>query len=293
MKKIFTLSFVCFLLMMGMVDGQASFTANTTSVCSNNCSGTYPKMTAGCVSFTDNSLGNPTDWLWTFPGGTPANAGIQNPTVCYCQPGNWNVTLHINGPNGPFDTTFINYIHAGDCPVANFSYPDLYHHDSICIGKCLSFIDQSTNSPTEWNWTFTGASVLTSTTQNPENICYDNPGTFNVQLIADNFYGSDTSQTQNIVVIPCPQPSANFTMNPGDTICHGQCITFINTSTQGAGPIIYTWWTFQGGTPSSDSTINPPCIYFYTPGVYQITFCLLYTSDAADDLLCVDLGGRS
>src|SRR5665213_4182321 len=24
----------------------------------------------------------------------------------------------------------------------------------------------------------------------------------------------------------------------------------------------------------------------------QATFCLLYTSDAADDLLCVDLGGR-
>ena len=25
---------------------------------------------------------------------------------------------------------------------------------------------------------------------------------------------------------------------------------------------------------------------------YQILICLLYTSDAADDLLCVDLGGR-
>ena len=24
----------------------------------------------------------------------------------------------------------------------------------------------------------------------------------------------------------------------------------------------------------------------------MITYCLLYTSDAADDLLCVDLGGR-
>ena len=26
--------------------------------------------------------------------------------------------------------------------------------------------------------------------------------------------------------------------------------------------------------------------------LYQIHYCLLYTSDAADDLLCVDLGGR-
>ena len=29
-----------------------------------------------------------------------------------------------------------------------------------------------------------------------------------------------------------------------------------------------------------------------SPGVLLIKSCLLYTSDAADDLLCVDLGGR-
>ena len=34
--------------------------------------------------------------------------------------------------------------------------------------------------------------------------------------------------------------------------------------------------------------ISVPKIYFY--GTNKI--CLLYTSDAADDLLCVDLGGR-
>ena len=28
------------------------------------------------------------------------------------------------------------------------------------------------------------------------------------------------------------------------------------------------------------------------PGPGHINICLLYTSDAADDLLCVDLGGR-
>src|SRR5450756_1245625 len=28
------------------------------------------------------------------------------------------------------------------------------------------------------------------------------------------------------------------------------------------------------------------------PGLHQVVCCLLYTSDAADDLLCVDLGGR-
>ena len=32
--------------------------------------------------------------------------------------------------------------------------------------------------------------------------------------------------------------------------------------------------------------------YYQHPEKYRGTFCLLYTSDAADDLLCVDLGGR-
>ena len=32
-------------------------------------------------------------------------------------------------------------------------------------------------------------------------------------------------------------------------------------------------------------------IYFYDDGLMGKN-CLLYTSDAADDLLCVDLGGR-
>ena len=32
--------------------------------------------------------------------------------------------------------------------------------------------------------------------------------------------------------------------------------------------------------------------YFVTPVTTLTTLCLLYTSDAADDLLCVDLGGR-
>src|SRR5450756_1869051 len=33
-------------------------------------------------------------------------------------------------------------------------------------------------------------------------------------------------------------------------------------------------------------------VFWHLPQVTHVEFCLLYTSDAADDLLCVDLGGR-
>src|SRR5450756_1400614 len=35
-----------------------------------------------------------------------------------------------------------------------------------------------------------------------------------------------------------------------------------------------------------------PAAEFLMPSAEQFLTCLLYTSDAADDLLCVDLGGR-
>eukprot|EP00657_Telonema_sp_P-1_P001575 TRINITY_DN14175_c0_g1_i1.p1 TRINITY_DN14175_c0_g1~~TRINITY_DN14175_c0_g1_i1.p1 ORF type:complete len:182 (+),score=48.90 TRINITY_DN14175_c0_g1_i1:165-710(+) len=43
---------------------------------------------------------------------------------------------------------------------------------------------------------------------------------------------------------------------------------------------------------SDDPTFTPDIINDAVRAVEQIMNCLLYTSDAADDLLCVDLGGR-
>lgn len=44
------------------------------------------------VNFTDQSTGA-TNWQWTFPGGTPATSGLQNPAVVYNTPGSHDVTL--------------------------------------------------------------------------------------------------------------------------------------------------------------------------------------------------------
>lgn len=252
----------------------AGFTADSTSICANNCNDNYPQMSTGCVTFTDASSGGPTSWQWIFPGVPPYPyiTNVQNPRVCYCQPGSWDVTLKTNGPNGEHDTTYFNFIQAGNCPIANFSYTNTHHHDTICIGKCIDFFDQSINLPTGWKWFFTGAATLTSNVQNPTNICYNNPGTFPVVLIDSNTYGFDTSLVQNIVVVNCPQPSANFTIGPNDTICVGQCITLTDNSTQGSGAIIEHDWSMPGASPVTvDTNAVPACLEYGYPGRYQIT----------------------
>jgi PKD repeat protein len=96
-------------------------------------------------------------------------------------------------------------------PVANFTASDT----TLCVGQCISFTDQSTNSPTGWAWTFTGAATTASAIQNPTNICYNTPGTYAVSLVANNGGGSNTkTKTGYIVVTALPTtPTINQTGN--------------------------------------------------------------------------------
>src|SRR5699024_9300572 len=48
------------------------------------------------VNYTDKSLGTPTEWQWTFEGGTPATSTEQNPTVVYETSGSYKVTLSVS-----------------------------------------------------------------------------------------------------------------------------------------------------------------------------------------------------
>ena len=78
----------------------AGFVANITSFC-----------VGGCVNFSDMSVGPPTTWSWSFPGGTPAtsNAG-GTVNVCYTTPGTYSVTLIVTNSQGADTIVRLNYI---------------------------------------------------------------------------------------------------------------------------------------------------------------------------------------
>ncbi len=77
---------------------QTNFTSNITQGC-----GTF------AVQFTDQSTCSPTAWSWSFPGGSPTTSTAQNPSVTYSSPGNYNVSLTVNGVT----TTRNGYITVG------------------------------------------------------------------------------------------------------------------------------------------------------------------------------------
>jgi hypothetical protein len=71
-------------------------------------------LTGENVNFTDMSSNHPTNWEWTFEGGTPATSTDQNPVVSYSAKGNYAVTLKATNPSGGTSTvTKTDYISIG------------------------------------------------------------------------------------------------------------------------------------------------------------------------------------
>jgi len=78
----------------------------------------YSSNTSISINFTDNSSNEPSEWYWTFEGGTPSTSTVKNPTVTYTSPGTFNVTLEVKNGAGSNQTTMIDYIN-----VVKFNNP--------------------------------------------------------------------------------------------------------------------------------------------------------------------------
>jgi PKD repeat protein len=82
-------------------------------------------------------------------------------------------------------------------------------NDTICAESCISFTDLSSGNPTSWSWVFQGGTPPTSANQNPSNICFQDPGTYTINLSAGN--GSGTGAVNKIITV---QPKPIFTQQP-------------------------------------------------------------------------------
>ncbi|MCX6162220.1 MAG: M6 family metalloprotease domain-containing protein [Ignavibacteriae bacterium] len=81
--------------------------------------------------------------------------------------------------------------------VADFTSNKTY----ITPGEIVNFTDLSVGSPTNWSWSFTGGTPLSSTLQNPTGITYNNIGTYSVSLTATNTYGSNTITKSDYIIV--------------------------------------------------------------------------------------------
>lgn len=76
------------------------------------------------IIFKDNSTNDPTSWLWSFPGGVPAQSNAESPQVVYSQPGVYDVTLKVTNAAGSSTLTKTKWLFVSPSTVTNHCRPD-------------------------------------------------------------------------------------------------------------------------------------------------------------------------
>jgi PKD repeat protein len=163
----------------------------------------------GCASGTGRVV------LTTTPGNLP----------------NGRYILAVDGESGSNCSFGISGTVMQEPPQARFNAPT-----NICAGACLNFRDDSFGGPTAWEWKFEGATPDTSNQKDPQNICFNTPGSYRVTLRARNANGS-TAVSRIINVSPPLDVSAG----PDVQICSGGNVQLNGAVLGGRAPFTYSW----------------------------------------------------
>lgn len=158
---------------------------------------------------------------------------------------------------------------SGSPPVADFDADET----EGCVPFQVHFTDQSSNSPTSWNWSFPGGSPATSTAQNPT-ITYNNPGVYDVSLTASNSHGSNMTTQQDFIIVG-DDPLADFDYSIDELF-----VDFENLSEDATSYI----WDFGDG---NNSTQTNPIHEYAQDGVYDVT--LTAVNDCGTDIITIEI----
>jgi len=109
------------------------------------------------------------------------------------------------------------------CYTLNGNPPRTYFQSSgteFCGegGACVNFFDSSSGNPTSWQWIFNHAVPDSSNRQNPDSICFYQPGTYPVTLITGNAYGYDTLTVPSMIILEQLPVAPVVTVVGGDTL---------------------------------------------------------------------------
>ena len=145
------------------------------------------------VNFMDNSSGIPSEWAWTFEGGTPSSSTDENPeNIVFDGEGTHDVQLIVNNILGGDTILMEDYITTSSTLLPEVDFTA--NKSSVCVGDTVIFTDNSIYSPNAWKWTFNPSDVtyVYDTDENSENpiVVVSSSGEFDVNLEVWNLNGS-------------------------------------------------------------------------------------------------------
>lgn len=189
----------------------------------------------------------------------------------------WNGIFFAGGAYTQAEGNPMNYIAQWYEPPAGAPVAWINSSSStLCGSGCIDFLDNSTNNPTSWNWTFAGANIPTSTAQFPGSICWSAPGTYTVSLQACNAIGC-TTQNMTVTVTNGATVSANDA-----AICGGGPATLTAVPSAAGGTFLWT----PGGQTTASISVNPA-----TTTNYTVTYS--YLGCTSSDVSTVSVGTGS
>jgi len=222
------------------------------------------------ATFTNISSGAGT-YLWEFGDGQSSSA--TNPQHIYATGGVYFVRLTVaNACDTVYTETEISVFSA---PEASF----IAENVQGCASLSAAFSNLSSGSYTSLIWLFPGGTPGTSNLENPT-VMYDQPGVYDVTLIAEGALASDTLIQQALVTV-LPQPVPDFSF-----LAVGNQVIFTNLSTNAT---TYNW-DFGDGNGSTDSN---PQHTFANNGTYSVTLNAqnAYCGNAISQTILVGING--
>ncbi|MCT4582833.1 MAG: PKD domain-containing protein [Flavobacteriales bacterium] len=250
----------------------ASFTASNTVLCENDC-----------IDFTNQTtgVGSSATYSWTFTGATTASSTDQHPTnICYPAVGTYAVSLTVTDNGNTDDTTITSYITVSSCTGVNVDFTP--SDDTICQTGCVTFTNNSTGSGiANFGWNFPGGNPSTFVGVTPPQVCFANPGSYQVTLVAADASNNPLgTQDVTIVVEPCSVPTVNFTVSQ-QNICENDCVNFTDQSFGIVGSATYSW-SFPGANTPTSTSQNPTNICYPNIGTYEVTLAVTDANATGD-----------
>ena len=240
-------------------------------------------VTEGCdgvptlVTFQDQSVGNPTAWLWDFGNGETSTQ--QNPQFIYNNAGSYDVRLTVTNADGSRTVTKSSFIEIAESPTVVL--PTI-SAGSVCPPVEVQFTDNSTSPASfiqQWFWSFSDGSF--DTVRNPL-IRFTRSGSIDLTLTVTDGNGcTATERFTQILDLSEGAPEANFTADQVGACESPITVNFTNTTSEG-GQVVEYVWSFPGGTPNSFAGSSPPPIAYDVQGNYDVTLIVTNQNGCKD-----------
>jgi PKD repeat protein len=187
-------------------------------------------------------------WGWAFSDGQTSLT--QDPSIVFQGAGTYTVTLTATNVEGSSSVESVGYVTvtAGN-PTVTFAADTT----SGLTDFTVSFTDNSTNSPSQWLWSF--GDEQTSAAQNPSHT-YTESNTYTVTLTATNSTGTGSVSVTNLINVGLSGPSAVTFAGSPLTGAPPHEVQFVATATGNT-----TGFSWNFGDTSTGTGASPTHLY--------------------------------